>query len=311
MRRLAKVFLALVLFTFFLNHSEASLPVIKNISFETYPDRVEVIFELEGSVNLVFYSIEDPPQVIADAIGNAFVVHPRLPEFITINQGQIKSIRVFRDESLGQRITAEGRRLDGVDFIIIELGEMVDFKVRKIGNIYYLYLAKTKDVKLQEEYELKMPQEREDKREIETELPKEEEVTRKQLEEEKPLMSKKQLARHWREVGFRHQKTNEFEKALECYKKAIEHDPEYPGAYNDLGVIYFYLGKPGKAIEEFKTALEINPNYLGAYTNLAIVYEEIGRLDEALECWTKRATLTRKKDYWSKKAEEKIKELKR
>lgn len=312
----AFIFLFLALLTTLV---EASTLLLENLNFETYPEKTEIIFKFDKPANMVFYAIDKPPQIIADVIGNVFVSGPDIAEVIPINQGQIKRIKVFKDDFLGERITISGEHLYGVDFFVIELNEMVNYCVTEEENAYYLYIAKSKDVELakkkvkeakkgfREEQEVAIEKELEGERKEK----KIEEGVEKIAEEAQPQMNNRQSAAHWREIGYEHQKTDNFEKAMECYKKAIEFDSEYPCAHNDLGIIYFYLDEPNKSIEEFKKALKIDPDYLGAYTNLAMAYEEIGEVEKALDYWQKRIGFSKKDDSWTKKAKEKIRELKR
>ncbi len=290
---------------------EANTPLLENLNFETYPEKIEIIFKFDQQANMVFYAINEPPQVIADVIGDVSASSPDIAEVIPINQGQIKRIKVFKDDSLSERITISGKHLYGIDFFVIELNELVDYYATKEGNAYYLHIAKVKGAELTKTKQKitieKDLEGKREKKEIEEGRP---EGVKKINKEVQPRMNNRQLAIHWREVGYRYQKTDNFEKAIECYKKAIELDPEYPCAHNDLGIIYFYLDEPSKSIKEFKKALKIDPNYLGVYTNLAIVYEEIGEVEKALEYWQKRIGFSKKEDFWTEKAKERIREIK-
>lgn len=58
------------------------------------------------------------------------------------------------------------------------------------------------------------------------------------------------------------------EEAVVAYHRAIELNPDYDIAHNNLGVIYLDgMGIPEEALQYFKTAIEINPNYTLAYFN--------------------------------------------
>lgn len=71
--------------------------------------------------------------------------------------------------------------------------------------------------------------------------------------------------------------------ALNEYLKAIQIDPLYAKAYNNLGYIYRIKGKNDLAIEHYSKALEINPKDDTAHTNLASVYDCMGYFDKAIE----------------------------
>lgn len=58
------------------------------------------------------------------------------------------------------------------------------------------------------------------------------------------------------------------EEAIVAYHRAIELNPEYDIAHNNLGVIYLDgIGIPDEALSYFDKAIEINPNYTLAYFN--------------------------------------------
>ena len=343
-----KIWLLLLSVILPVNFAQATLPVVERLSYESYPERIRVTFSFSQPVKLVVYTIKEPSQIIADIMGEVAGSIDKVPKRISINEGEIKSIKAFEDES----IKTDCKDLYGVDFFIIELDKMVDFALSKKGNIYYLDVAKSENIHLteslpaesQKEPEIK-GSEAKDKTEQESEVTPEEEIKQKiettkkkgkdtrikqklyqirQKKEEKteegqieargtklvPGISKEELAEYWRNKGYSHQKEKDYNKAIDCYKKAIDFNPNYACAYNDLGIVYFYLNQPEKAIEQFEKAIEIDPNYLGAYTNLALTYENLGNNQKAIEYWEKRIELSKKEDYWTKKAKERIRELK-
>jgi tetratricopeptide (TPR) repeat protein len=62
----------------------------------------------------------------------------------------------------------------------------------------------------------------------------------------------------------------DLDEAIKEYNLAIEYNPDYDIAYNNLGVIYLDdLGRVKPAIDLFKKSIECNPNYALAYFNLA------------------------------------------
>jgi tetratricopeptide (TPR) repeat protein len=199
-----------------------------------------------------------------------------------------------------------GKDYYGVDFWVVQLTEPVDYKLSKSNSAYILTLAKSKAVKL-------------DKKEVVKKQITRPEATKSELNKEPPLVSIPPItpathkplekAIQLRQKGYRYQTDKDYDKALTYYQKAIQVDPYYATAHNDLGVIYYiYLNDTEKAIEEFKKALEINPNYLGAHTNLALIYEDLGRKEAAIKHWAERARLGDPEDYWTKLAKQKLEE---
>ncbi len=86
-------------------------------------------------------------------------------------------------------------------------------------------------------------------------------------------------------VTFYNQK--EFSKAIQAYQKAIELEPTYVEAYNNLGIIYQMMGDVDRAFGVYQKATEINPGYEKGYNNLGILLLLKGRDEEALEAFQK------------------------
>jgi Flp pilus assembly protein TadD len=70
--------------------------------------------------------------------------------------------------------------------------------------------------------------------------------------------------------------TAEYDKAVECYRKAVELDPSYFDAWHALGMAYLRAGKIQDAIEAGKRAVAINPNDMLAHTSLSMYYMKAG-----------------------------------
>lgn len=72
------------------------------------------------------------------------------------------------------------------------------------------------------------------------------------------------------------------EEAIVAYHRAIELNPEYDIAHNNLGVIYLDgIGAPEEALPYFKTAIELNPNYTLAYFNAGRAAQAFDENNEA------------------------------
>jgi tetratricopeptide (TPR) repeat protein len=80
-------------------------------------------------------------------------------------------------------------------------------------------------------------------------------------------------------------------RAIQAYQKAIELNPAYVEAYNNLGIIYQETGDLDRAFQVYQKATEINPQYEKAYNNLGILLLLKGRLEEATEAFQKALTI--------------------
>jgi len=70
--------------------------------------------------------------------------------------------------------------------------------------------------------------------------------------------------------------------AIAEFRKAIELDPEYGRAYSNLGSTLATSGDYPAAVEVFEKALALEPNSLGAHLNLGMALREVGDFDTAL-----------------------------
>ena len=82
-----------------------------------------------------------------------------------------------------------------------------------------------------------------------------------------------------------------YEKAIECYDKALEINPNYAEAWNNKGVALSKLRRYEEAIECFNRALKINQNDAEAWNNKGNVLDELGKYEEAVELKGKAAFL--------------------
>jgi len=61
-------------------------------------------------------------------------------------------------------------------------------------------------------------------------------------------------------------------RAVSLWEKALELDPEYADAHNNIGTHYLHEGEPGRAMDEFRTAVKLAPNSADYHFNLAQAY---------------------------------------
>jgi tetratricopeptide (TPR) repeat protein len=114
--------------------------------------------------------------------------------------------------------------------------------------------------------------------------------------------SKEDLARTYRSQGLTFQNAGDLASAQVYYQKAIELDPAFAAAHNDLGVIYEANGSLERAEQAYLQAVKLDPNFLSAYSNLALFYENKRDLKKAALYWKKRADFGAEGDPWTEKA---------
>lgn len=74
-------------------------------------------------------------------------------------------------------------------------------------------------------------------------------------------------------------------QAVERYLQAVEIDPHYADAWNNLGTTLADLMRPEDACSAFRKAVASDPNHQRALYNLADTLEELGRIEEAAPYW--------------------------
>ncbi len=119
-------------------------------------------------------------------------------------------------------------------------------------------------------------------------------LTQTQDENEKMIIqneyneSSNQLtAEDWFQKGYNSFEIEEYDKAIECFQKAIEIHPDFAEAYYNMGTVYHYKGNYDRAIECYHKALEINPNHAKAFNNMGSSYYYKINYDKAIECYHK------------------------
>ncbi|RPJ43860.1 MAG: tetratricopeptide repeat protein, partial [Deltaproteobacteria bacterium] len=73
-----------------------------------------------------------------------------------------------------------------------------------------------------------------------------------------------------------------YDKAIKEFNKALELDPNYGEAHNELGYNYLWMGDYSKAVEHFKKYVSLRPGEANPLDSLAEAYFYMGQLDEAL-----------------------------
>lgn len=81
--------------------------------------------------------------------------------------------------------------------------------------------------------------------------------------------------------GLAAEETGNLEKAISFYQSAIQEDPEFDKAYQNLGIAYSRLKKSNEAIQSFIKAIELNPSAEN-YFNLGSEYYKIEEIAQAV-----------------------------
>ena len=76
--------------------------------------------------------------------------------------------------------------------------------------------------------------------------------------------------------------------SIKSFKKAIEINPNFAEAYNNLGNVFKSLNKIKDSVQSYEMAIEINPNFAEAYNNLGnLLTMDSKLLNQAVKCFEK------------------------
>jgi tetratricopeptide (TPR) repeat protein len=73
------------------------------------------------------------------------------------------------------------------------------------------------------------------------------------------------------------------ESAIDHYETALQIQPDFPEALNNLGIALASRGQHQAALERFRRAVELNPEYAHAFSNLGVALMDCRQLQEAVE----------------------------
>ena len=82
--------------------------------------------------------------------------------------------------------------------------------------------------------------------------------------------------------GLTEEQAGNYERAIVFYKNAIELDPEYCDAMDNLGLNLKRLGRTEESIDWYLRSIEVFPENDVAYLGLGNAYRQLGRHDEAI-----------------------------
>ena len=93
-------------------------------------------------------------------------------------------------------------------------------------------------------------------------------------------------ANYWLERGYAleqqaRKKTVQWEEVKEPLQKCIQNDPNYADCYEELGNAFLWTDDEQKALENYNKAVEHAPSNIGYYTMLAGLYLDLGYVKEA------------------------------
>lgn len=90
----------------------------------------------------------------------------------------------------------------------------------------------------------------------------------------------------WVSLGNDYFDTDQAQKAIGAYAKALDLDPNNTNVLSDQGVMYRRVGWYDKAIANFERALKIDPKHLQSLYNMGIVYAmDLKKSEKGVPYW--------------------------
>ena len=90
----------------------------------------------------------------------------------------------------------------------------------------------------------------------------------------------------WIELGNAYFDTNQYEKSIDAYRKALEMDPSNANVWTDMGIMYRRNGNPQEAINSFDKAIEVDPKHEISRMNKGIVLlHDLKDTEGAIKAW--------------------------
>ena len=90
----------------------------------------------------------------------------------------------------------------------------------------------------------------------------------------------------WISLGNNYFDTDQYEKSIQAYKKALELAPDNANVWTDMGVMYRRSGRPQEAVKAFDKAIEVDSKHETSRFNKGIVLmHDLNDIKGAIEAW--------------------------
>lgn len=103
--------------------------------------------------------------------------------------------------------------------------------------------------------------------------------------------SSNEKARDFYSKGLEEAKKEDYEKAIKYFEKAVNEDPEFAFAWDNLGVNYRKINNFDKAIECYNKSLKIDPKGVMPLQNIAVAYQYKKEFQKAIDAYEKLAKI--------------------
>ncbi|HZZ80701.1 MAG TPA: tetratricopeptide repeat protein, partial [Gemmataceae bacterium] len=100
-------------------------------------------------------------------------------------------------------------------------------------------------------------------------------------EDQAVIAAQPMTADEWFQRGCEHEEDGELQDAMHAYRQALAVGGLDPDICFNLANVLYAVGQRVAAIERWRTAVEIDPDYAEAWNNLGVALGEAGRMGEA------------------------------
>jgi tetratricopeptide (TPR) repeat protein len=84
-------------------------------------------------------------------------------------------------------------------------------------------------------------------------------------------------------IGLIYYAREDYARARDSYLKAVEIDPNYAIGHYNLGLAYYQLKNYAPSMRHYQKSIELRPNYMYAYYGLGLTYYALQNYDKAME----------------------------
>lgn len=109
----------------------------------------------------------------------------------------------------------------------------------------------------------------------------------KELDKQIDSNSNKEKAAEYKDQGDKCYSNEQYDEAIDYYRRAIRIEPEKADAINNLGLALSAKGQTDEALDCYRKVIEINPGHIGTLINLGSLHFNNERYDEAIEFYDK------------------------
>jgi tetratricopeptide (TPR) repeat protein len=99
-------------------------------------------------------------------------------------------------------------------------------------------------------------------------------------------ISKIPAAKEQYQLGIDKLVKDNYKEALPFFEKAVQIDPDFAFAWDNIGVCYRRIGEYQKAIVAYKKSLQIEPKGVTPLHNIPVAYEYLKEYDKALDAYS-------------------------